>query len=49
MKKIVKFISCMLMFVILAACSCKKEDEVVDVYVPDGAPALAIAKLMKKK
>ena len=46
MKKIVKFISCMLMFVMLAACSCKKEDKVVDVYVPDGAPALAIAKLM---
>ena len=46
MKKIVKFISCMLMFVMLAACSCTKDDKVVDVYVPDGAPALAIAKLM---
>ncbi len=46
MKKLVKFLSCMIMFVMLTACSCTKEDKVVDVYVPDGAPALSIAKLM---
>lgn len=46
MKKIVKFLSCMLLVLLVTACSCKKEDNVVDVYVPDGAPALAIAKLM---
>lgn len=46
MKKLIKFISCTLLFVLVAACSCKKKDTTVDVYVPDGAPALSIAKLM---
>ena len=48
MKKIVKLFSVMLLSLSLVACSGKKEkkDITVDVYMPDGAPALALAKLM---
>lgn len=48
MKKILNLILVLLLVIVSDGCSCKKEeDSTVDFYVPDGAPALAIAKLMQ--
>jgi len=46
MKKLFRLFTLMLLSLSLVACSCDKKDKTVDVYMPDGAPALALAKLM---
>ena len=46
MKKIFKLFLFLIIALPLVACSCKKDDKVIDVYTPDGAPSLSLAKLM---
>ncbi|MBE6123966.1 MAG: ABC transporter substrate-binding protein [Erysipelotrichaceae bacterium] len=48
MKKLFRFLSIFLLSLSIGACSNNK-DKTVDVYMPDGAPALAMAKLMYEK